>query len=273
MRAMFPAVRFAFALVVFVLGCSSGPNLECEGEALFGRPTEDTGLGAQECAPVCTSCGGEEFTPPTYIGADLDALRALEIVEGPAELTADPYGMAFDDPMPDEVCGVGPQELLVEGRYRLQTFESGGAAEADGFRVSHRGPCGRCSTLEDLAVYIAYGDLTTPVRACGLAHLLSTQEEHVRCLTELGFTKPCAQIWYYNTKNTQAVCADQCFSAIGDPYHTPDGAINPCLDCDEKRSGGVFKAVAGRTRRNSGLPTAICRPCSTVTPLAHDYRP
>jgi hypothetical protein len=43
------------------------------------------------------------------------------------------------------------------------------------------------------------------------------------------------------------------------------------LQCDEDRSGAVFKAIAGRTRRNSGLPSAICRPCSTVTPLVHVY--
>lgn len=46
----------------------------------------------------------------------------------------------------------------------------------------------------------------------------------------------------------------------------------PCIQCDEDRSGPVFKIVAGRTRRNSGLPNAICRPCSEVQPLVHDYR-
>jgi hypothetical protein len=39
----------------------------------------------------------------------------------------------------------------------------------------------------------------------------------------------------------------------------------------EVQSGPVFKAVAGRTRRNSGLPNALCRPCSEVTPLEHSY--
>jgi len=37
------------------------------------------------------------------------------------------------------------------------------------------------------------------------------------------------------------------------------------------QSGPVFKAVAGRTRRNSGLPNALCRPCSEVRPLVHAY--
>ena len=37
------------------------------------------------------------------------------------------------------------------------------------------------------------------------------------------------------------------------------------------QSGPVFKAVSGRTRRNSGLPNALCRPCSEVRPLVHAY--
>jgi len=36
-------------------------------------------------------------------------------------------------------------------------------------------------------------------------------------------------------------------------------------------SGPVFKAVAGRTRRNSGLASALCRPCESVYPLEHVY--
>jgi hypothetical protein len=44
-----------------------------------------------------------------------------------------------------------------------------------------------------------------------------------------------------------------------------------CLLCGETQSGPVFKAVAGRTRRNSGLPKALCRPCSEVRPLVRAY--
>ncbi len=55
------------------------------------------------------------------------------------------------------------------------------------------------------------------------------------------------------------------------PYQLPDGALNPCLQCDEDRSGPVFKAVAGRTRRNTGIASALCRPCDEVSPLVHRY--
>ena len=57
----------------------------------------------------------------------------------------------------------------------------------------------------------------------------------------------------------------------GYSYHTPDGALNPCIQCDEDESGPVFKAVAGRTRRNSGLASALCRPCESVASVTHQY--
>ena len=114
-------------------------------------------------------------------------------------------------------------------------------------------------------------DLTAPVRQCGLDFLSGPMEDHVACLEALGFTRPCAQIWYWNTQNTKYACAEPCFAALEDPYHLPDGELNACLQCDEDESGAVFKAVAGRTRRNTGTPSSMCRPCSETLPFAHDY--
>jgi hypothetical protein len=56
-----------------------------------------------------------------------------------------------------------------------------------------------------------------------------------------------------------------------EPYNLEDGSLNSCLQCDEDISGAVFKTVAGRTRRNSGLASAICRPCETVWRIEHAY--
>ena len=58
---------------------------------------------------------------------------------------------------------------------------------------------------------------------------------------------------------------------LNDPYNLPDGSLNACLQCDEEQSGPVFKAVAGRSRRNTGLASSMCRPCSEVRPLDHHY--
>jgi hypothetical protein len=129
-----------------------------------------------------------------------------------------------------------------------------------------------CSTLHDLAVYIRQKDLTAPVRSCAFAKGQDGGgDPDLDCLLGLGFDLPCAQVWAYNTANTQRECLSTCLATFTDPYNNPDGTLNACLQCDEDRSGPVFKAVAGRTRRNSGLPNAICRPCSEVQPLVHAY--
>ncbi len=52
-----------------------------------------------------------------------------------------------------------------------------------------------------------------------------------------------------------------------------DGALNDCLQCDEDHSGPVFKATAGRTRRNSGIRSSIPRPDDEIAPVVHDYVP
>jgi hypothetical protein len=91
------------------------------------------------------------------------------------------------------------------------------------------------------------------------------------CLRALGFTEPCAQIWYFNTLHTRDRCLLECLGALGQPYHHADGSLNACLVCDEVESGPVFKAVAGRTRRNTGVASAMCRPCDEVLPLVHVY--
>jgi hypothetical protein len=113
-------------------------------------------------------------------------------------------------------------------------------------------------------------DLIAPVRACGMQHL-GDLEGDVTCLMGLGFQRPCAKIWAYNTSHTSTACFDTCITLLNAPYNNPDGSLNACLACDEQQSGPVFKAVAGRTRRNSGLANAICRPCSEVQPLVHAY--
>ncbi len=252
-------------------GCQtdSGPDA-CGGTVLFGRPNAMTGLTDAQCQPRCT-CGGTVFEAPDYTAADADALLTYELVNVPAELTSDPY----DSPAPaagdpDEVCGMLP-ESPGSKRYTLVTYASEEAARDAGAFVTHFGACGLCSSLADLAVYMRNNDLTDPVRECGLVHFAGPPEAHVQCLQDLGFTLPCAQIWYYNTLNTKEACSSPCFATLTDPYHLADGTLNACLACDEEQSGPVFKAVAGRTRRNTGLANAMCRPCSEVRPLVHDY--
>ena len=79
--------------------------------------------------------------------------------------------------------------------------------------------------------------LGKPVRACASA------ADDVACLEGLGFERPCAQIWAYNTTNTRNQCLEVCLDNFASAYNQPDGSLNPCLQCDEDRSGPVFLAT------------------------------
>jgi hypothetical protein len=241
---------------------------------LFGNPNDQTGLGPDQCRPEC-ACGGTTFAPPTYDATFIQSLvDDWQLATPYAPLTSDPYASPApaDDP-PGTVCGVLPQgDAGAKPRpYTLVTYPSEDAAHAAGAAVTHFGHCGVCSTLVDLAVYMRENDLTAPVRSCGLEMSSDGGNGDVECLQKLGFDLPCAQAWAYDTTNTRSQCLAICIANLGQPYNLPDGTLNPCLQCDEDKSGPVFKAVAGRTRRNTGIPNAICRPCSEVRPLVHHY--
>ncbi len=249
---------------------AAGPDVSAPCTVLFGVPNEKTGLTDAECQPRC-ACGGTWFEPPVYSEAQIAALAARVLVSPFAEPSDDPYQHPEAHvPVAGAVCGVLPAPE-VEGGYRLQTYASRDEAEADGAVPSHEGACGLCSPLVDLVVYLRHPDLTEPVRACGLKGISAGEEAQMQCLLDLGFDRPCARIWYWNTKATQKACGSLCLAALNQPYHLPDGSLNACLQCDEDESGPVFKAVAGRNRRNTGLPSSMCRPCAEVQPFVHAY--
>ena len=57
----------------------------------------------------------------------------------------------------------------------------------------------------------------------------------------------------------------------GEDNNKPDGSLNDCLQCDEDKSGPNFKFFSGRTRRNSGIPSAIQRPEEQFYDMEHCY--
>lgn len=259
-------------LAGMAIGCEAQPPADkpCDTTIFFGRPNAKTGLTDQQCQPRC-ACNAEPFEAPEYNEADVAALSQWTLLEPFPELTSDPYASSAPAPGPaGQVCALLPAAAGSHD-YRLRSYDNRELASAEGAIVTHYGGCGLCSTLTDLAVYMRELDLTTPVRDCGIKYLSGPPEEHLQCLLDLGFTKPCAQIWYYNTIHTRQVCELPCFSTLGKPYQLEDGSLNECLQCDEDKSGPIFKAVAGRTRRNTGIASALCRPCSEVQPVVHRY--
>ena len=245
----------------------------CEVEdaaVLFGSPSANTGLGAEQCGPSC-ACSGGAWTPPSYDEDFAVGLDALELLDPPPLLGEDPYAATPGaSPDPTMVCAA-VFEAEDPSAYRLVTYPDALAAVAEGGWITHSGACGQCSSLANLAVYLRRPDLTEPVRSCGLDGILDGEQANIECLMALGFDEACAQIWYYNTNHTRTECLDVCLAELENPNHLPDGSLNPCIQCDEDESGAVFKAVSGRTRRNSGLPSALCRPCDSVYRVTHDY--
>ncbi|MBN2803390.1 MAG: hypothetical protein JXR91_09870 [Deltaproteobacteria bacterium] len=244
-------------------------DLTGECTTLFGSPGENSGLTENECSPVC-NCGGSSYEAPQYSENDIENLKKWSIDKDVEPLESDPYLASGDTTVPkNSVCAVSilDQDALI---YSLKTYSSQDEATTDGAIVTHTGACGQCSSLYNLAAYISQSDMTKVVRQCGIDAIANGgMDYNIKCLEELGFDYPCAQIWYYNTKNTTTNCGSICISFLNAPYHNNDGSLNDCLQCDEDKSGDVFKAVAGRTRRNSGLPSSICRPCDTVAHIDH----
>ena len=167
-------------------------------------------------------------------------------------------------------CGI----KFYEGgkKYKLKTFATLNKLEEMSYQLTHKGACGVCSSLQDLAVYLEKRDLTSPVRKCGSLSVLPGATK--MCLKNIGFSEACSQIWHDNILHTRKKCKWVCIKAWwhNKPFNKPDGSLNSCLQCDEDHSGPVFKAVAGRTRRNSGIISAIGRDNSEVYPISHDYK-
>ena len=220
------------------------------------------------------STGPAVESPPRSAAAGLLAALRSKIPLQPLALQGDPYitWQASAPPVAPagSVCGVRFE--LDQVHYRLSTFANSDAARSAGFAVTHFGACGTCSTLQDLAVYLEKPDLTAPVRRCGIKWSASA---NLMCLEHLGFSAACAQTWLYNVQNTRRQCLSHClWSWIeGEAPTRTDGRLNACLQCDEDRSGPVFKATAGRTRRNSGIRSSIPRPDDEIAPVVHDYVP
>jgi len=194
------------------------------------------------------------------------------------DLVQDPYQDPNNpptDPHQQGVCAMKWSEDVDphtgHKNYWLTNFTTAEESEEAGFTVTHAGHCGACSTLQDLGVYIRQ-NLTSDTRMCGFLGSVS-EALMLDCLRALGFSPPCVQIWRHNIVHTKKECLQVCLISYitGEPFNKPDGSLNDCLQCDEDKSGPNFKYFAGRTRRNSGIPSAIHRPDSQIHHMEHCY--
>jgi len=254
-----------FYVVLSISACKHEPDIPCNG-TMFGQPIAATGLDYSRCNPTCLC---KNFTSKEFSPQQLAALKTWVLSTPFEELSTDPYTEALPEENPF-VCAVIVENLAAR-LYRLETFSDEAAAKSAGAVLTHYDACGLCSTLTDLSVYAEDLDIGTPVRQCAIANFTKPFDSLVNCIQGLGFTKPCAQIWAYNARNTQVHCLQECLNPDLTTYHNPDGSLNECLQCDEIKSGPVFKAIAGRTRRNTGIASSICRFCDEVQVVRHEY--
>ena len=175
-----------------------------------------------------------------------------------------------------EVCAIKFKDSS-ETHYQLRTFPSSKAAQKEGWFITHKYKCGTCSSLKDLAVYMAKPDLTDPVRFCTKKPTLKMIKS---CLmNKVGFTERCSESWTYNADHTKKRCMGICMKDYGliniltnnmqGSNVDKDGNLKPCIACDEYRSGPGFKYAAARTRRWSGLVSAIKRGSDEVYKINH----
>lgn len=259
--------------------CERSKELQGECSTLFGLPNENSGLTDEQCQPII-NLPDLHWEEPIYSNDYVEELENAVLLTDMREkfynITENPYPNQDDylgKHTENTVCGI----LIQPDGYELETYDSKEDAENAGAQITHHGPCGLCSTTQDLAVYIREPDLTAPVRACGVKGLGKPQPEAEalarECLQDIGFSDPCIDIWYWDIENTKDQCMNICIKNgnLTKPHHNEDLSLNACVQCDEDESGPLFKVMSGRTRRNSGLSSALCRPCQTVQPVDHHY--
>ncbi|MXZ04327.1 MAG: hypothetical protein F4Y90_02195 [Rhodothermaceae bacterium] len=175
-----------------------------------------------------------------------------------------------------EVCAVGFVDSTRVG-YHLRTFPDPTSALKNNYIVTHRHHCGTCSSLRDLAIYQEKPDLVTPARKC--AKNLKADDIKACLMEEVGLGEDCSETWTYNALHTLRHCIKICVGYYGlwnvltdnmsKPPTDEHGNLNPCLACDEFTSGPGFQYAAGRTRRSSGLVSAIPRPEAEIYQIDH----
>ncbi|CUG91846.1 membrane-associated protein, putative [Bodo saltans] len=215
------------------------------------------------------------WTPPTYNSTVYNAFANKTLLNPLPPILSNPYDDPnFNTTWINTVCAVRYPSPDNRSFYYLENYESPAAAEAAGAYVTHLHPCGQCSTTRDLSVYMKYSDLTEPVRICALESILNDTWA-LECLENIGFSYECSVIWLYDAENTRKECFDICiYDYIENvPNNLPPNStnLNPCLQCDEDKSGPIFKVVAGRTRRDCGLASSINRPPQDIYEVTHYY--
>jgi hypothetical protein len=150
--------------------------------------------GADEC-PTGVSIPTIDFSQET-----VDQWKAIKH-SNPLQLGCNPYKNTTCDTVPSQeyvelwetaVCAVKYNDTTLDSdqcpaEYATVSYPSEEAAKQDGAFITHYGTCGVCSSLQDLAVYVEYPDLTGAGQECGIVGTFDNQAG-IDCFVNIGYT-------------------------------------------------------------------------------------
>mmetsp|Transcript_15437 Transcript_15437/g.31975 ORF Transcript_15437/g.31975 Transcript_15437/m.31975 type:complete len:471 (+) Transcript_15437:516-1928(+) len=245
--------------------------------------TNANGVFSNKVVPVCEAgchCFGSEGNCPSFpiiTDSMIPTFRALNHTN-PMAVLCDPFLATTCVPEVEEgeACVV---ELIASGSscpseytYRLKTVSSLVNATAAGQYITHKGACGTCSSLQDLALMLEYPDLPYKAQQC---FFRSTAVKYVdkaeECYEEIGFTKACSTTLAYHQKRiVDKECGYQCaaWSYDGDLGKPNCQDVSGCGACVDRLGISTrLELMAGRTFANSGYPSQKAQQCIDIAPV------
>lgn len=136
-----------------------------------------------------------------------------------------------------------------------------------GTGIMNCGPCGACSTINDVKLYWETKEnLTLTTRRCAWLSFISVELSKWCVKKYVPFTDECLDCWMENIVCDRKKCATTCILSIllNEPYVDENGKLNRCLQCDEDTCGPAFKKCAGANRRRSCIASDIFRDQDTI---------
>jgi len=188
----------------------------------------------------------------------------------------------FKTPVPE---GTTKPESCTEREYEVITYESTAMAKEECAIITHTGPCGVCSSAQDLAIMLDHGVLPQDLTACAAVYFLAANEsnkdkrftELQACIEGVGFTTECAFLWAHSAAANVHFCTNECFD-FG--FSGGQGARNgpppkceyvDCLQCPFNLGfQELFLKLIGRDFDDSGIVQEYAKPCSGYYAVNHD---
>jgi hypothetical protein len=173
-----------------------------------------------------------------------------------------------------ENVGSGKLSNCTARRYSMQTFATESKVPANA-SITHQGPCGVCSSAQDLAARMkTLKTFHAEIATCQTVYsvLGKSFSALVSCLEQAGFTVECATLWAHFAATELDVCSSKCQGISGEPSsgNAPECALPDCLQCTADAFGTDMDRFAGRTMPNSGIIETVARPCPLIYPVVHD---